>query len=101
MLARYPLESLEVAFDPIFEPIPLYGEQLDNRAGNRLIRMKYAEQQVNVLANPETVTSGGSFHVLTTKEFPSVALIVPFSKSRITITLLLKSLCFSPVWRQP
>jgi hypothetical protein len=68
MLARYPLESLEVAFDPIFEPIPLYGEQLDNGAGNRLISMKYAEQQANVLAYPESVSSGGSLHFLTLKK---------------------------------
>lgn len=57
MLVRYPVESLEVAFDPIFKPISLNGEQLNNRAGNRLIRMKYTELQVHVLSHTVSVST--------------------------------------------
>lgn len=56
MLVRDPMEGLEVAFDPIFKPISLDGEQLNNRAGNRLIRMKYTELQVHVLSHTVSVS---------------------------------------------
>jgi hypothetical protein len=43
MFARHPVEGLEDASHTAFETFSLDRKQLDNGAGNRLIRMKYTE----------------------------------------------------------
>jgi hypothetical protein len=57
VLICHPIKCLKIAANAIFEAIALIGEQLNNCAGDSLIRMKYAEQQVQILPHPEAMST--------------------------------------------
>jgi len=49
------VEGFKVASHPVFESLALVWEQLDDRTGDGLVGMRYAEEQLNVLPDAELV----------------------------------------------
>jgi hypothetical protein len=52
-----PVKGFKIATDTIFEAVSFAREQLDDGAGNNIVSMKYAEQQVHALAYLEPMST--------------------------------------------
>jgi hypothetical protein len=52
-----PVKSLKIPADAVLETVSFIGEQLDDGAGNNIVRMKYAKQQLRALPYLEAVSA--------------------------------------------
>lgn len=78
MLMCNPVESLEVAPDPIFEPFALAGEQLNDCASDSLVRVKDSEQQVHILPDAVAMSTHRSWYFTLGGEVCSIDLVASF-----------------------